>query len=259
MSELNGRLVAVDQLTDSQRAAMFELMEQCYEGVRPDDFERDLREKQWVVLIEQADPPRVRGFSTQVVLESTVGGQPIQALFSGDTVIAPDAWGAPALPRVWGRLALSLIDQRPDATWYWFLISKGYKTYRFLPVFFHEFYPRREHATPGWASDAIAALASQKFGSRFDPVGGVLRADDHSARLRAGIAPVTDQRWNDPDVRFFVQCNPGHGRGDELCCLAPLSRANFKPAARRVIGLEAFSPAALHVSPPAPLLGTWAR
>jgi len=42
-------------------------------------------------------------------------------------------------------------------------------------------------------------------------------------------------------VRFFVERNPGHACGDELCCLAPLTRANFTPAAHRVIGPEPVS------------------
>jgi hypothetical protein len=43
---------------------------------------------------------------------------------------------------------------------------------------------------------------------------------------------------NDRHVRFFVERNPGHERGDELCCLAPLTRDNFTRAAWRVINLD---------------------
>ena len=42
------------------------------------------------------------------------------------------------------------------------------------------------------------------------------------------------ERLRDPHVRFFHGRNPDHARGDELCCLAPLTRANFTPAAYRV-------------------------
>ena len=54
--------------------------------------------------------------------------------------------------------------------------------------------------------------------------------------LRDDIAPITAERLTDPHVRFFVERNSGHAQGDELCCLAPLTRANFTPAAYRVIG-----------------------
>src|SRR3954468_15761273 len=135
---LQGRLVPVAELTPAQRDARFALMDRHYENVRRQAFEADLEEKQWVILL--LDPASVCGFSTQVVLEVEVGGRPVRALFSGDTIVDRDRWGDPALPHVWGRLALPLSDAAPAAELYWFLISKGYKTYRFLLLFFREFY-----------------------------------------------------------------------------------------------------------------------
>jgi hypothetical protein len=37
----------------------------------------------------------------------------------------------------------------------------------------------------------------------------------------------------DPAVGFFVEKNPRHELGDELCCIAPLTRKNFSVAAER--------------------------
>jgi hypothetical protein len=69
----------------------------------------------------------------------------------------------------------------------------------------------------------------------------VIRAAATGDRLRPGVADLTPQRLRDPHVRFFVERNPGHAGGDELCCLAPITRENFTPAAYRVI--EADPPA----------------
>ena len=79
----------------------------------------------------------------------------------------------------------------------------------------------------------------------YDAADGVIRATPGQYRLRSGVADVTPERLRDPHVRFFHACNPGHTRGDELCCLAPLTQANFTPAAYRAIGPE---PVALGVS-----------
>jgi len=65
-----------------------------------------------------------------------------------------------------------------------------------------------------------------------------VRAAPGKESLRDEVAPVTPGRLADPHVRFFVERNSGHFQGDELCCLAPLTRANFTPAAFRVIGPE---------------------
>ena len=124
---------------------------------------------------------------------------------------------------------------------YWFLIVKGYKTYRFLPLFFHEFYPRCDTVTPSWAQRLINRLGASRFPSQYDAHTGLVRAQPNGCRLRAGVADITTQRLRDPHVRFFAQSNPGHTAGDELCCVAPLTRENFTAAARRVIGTPRFS------------------
>ena len=243
---LQGRLVPVADVTPARRDALFALMDRHYEHVRRPAFDADLDEKQWVILLSDPATDEIRGFSTQVVLHTEAEGRPIRALFSGDTIVDRAHWGDPTLAHVWGRLALSLIDAAPKAEFYWFLISKGYKTYRFLPLFFREFYPRHDAATPDGARRVLDALARRKFRTGYDAAAGVVRAGPGKDRLRPDVAEVTPERLRDPHVSFFVRRNPGHARGDELCCLAPLTRANFTPAAYRVIGPE---PAALGAAP----------
>ena len=93
-------------------------------------------------------------------------------------------------------------------------------------------------ARPTWARTVIDALAQHKYPERYDSHSGVIRGGAGKDRLRAGVADLTAERLRDPHVRFFAQCNPGHAGGDELCCIAPLTRANFTAAAYRVIGPE---------------------
>ena len=243
--KLNGRLVPVPHLTADQRDAMFALMDRHYDNVQRAIFEADLHEKQWVIQVCESASSRLCGFSTQRLLQIAVEGRQVLALFSGDTIIDRVHWGDQVLVHFWGRLALSLMDAHPDTEFYWFLISKGYKTYRFLPVFFHEFYPRYDVPTPARAQSIIDALARSRYPDEYDAAAGVIQASPCQYRLRAGIADITDDRLTDPHVRFFQTRNPGHARGDELCCLAPLTRANFTRAADRVLGPE---PVVLEVS-----------
>jgi hypothetical protein len=247
--KLKGTLVPVPALGPAQRETMFRLLERYYENVTRADFLADLAEKPWVIVLSDPRSGELCGFSTQMLMRAVVGGADVSALFSGDTIVAQEHWGDIALARTWGRLALSLIDRheseesetRPGSPChglYWFLISKGYKTYRFLPLFFHEFFPRCDVPTPGWACRLIDGLGSRKYPQAYDPARGVIRAGPRKDRLRPGIADPTPQRLRDPHVRYFVERNPGYVRGEELCCLAPLSRANFTAAAYRAIGWE---------------------
>src|ERR1700733_14114299 len=236
--KLTADLVASVDLTDRQRETMFALMDRHYDAVSPEVFETDLAEKPWVILISDPTNGELCGFSTQMMFEVEVEGRSIRALFSGDTIVDRNHWGDQALAHVWGRLALSLIDSHPGVELYWFLISEGYKTYRFLPVFFNEFYPRYDQPTPAVAKTVIDALAVARYPHEYDPQAGVIRAGSGQYRLRRGLADLTPGRLRDDHVRFFEACNSGHVHGDELCCLAPLTRANFTPLAYRVIGPE---------------------
>jgi hypothetical protein len=217
---------------------MLELMDRHYCNVVPAVFEADLAEKQWVIQVVHRPTGRLCGFSTQMVLDATVGSRPIKALFSGDTIIDRRYWGDTALMQVGGRLALSLVDKWPDAEPYWFLISQGYKTYRFLPVFFREYYPRFDVETPDFVRQVIDTLAGRKFPELYDPALGVIRAHANQYRLREGVADITAERCRDPHVQFFVERNPQHRMGDELCCIARLSRDNFTDAAYRMLQVE---------------------
>ena len=236
---LTGRLVRACHVTDDERHEMFSLMATYYDNVDRATFYDDLNEKDWVILLQDPIQHVVRGFSTQMLLSVDIGQHPVRALFSGDTIVHSDYWSRNPLAQVWGRFALSLIDDTRNASLVWFLTTKGYKTYRFLPVFFHDFYPRYDTITPAWAADWIAALARSKYPGGYDPQHGVLRWGSSACQLRNGVAEVTEGRLRDPHIEYFTQRNPGHARGDELCCLAPLTRHNFTRAAYRVIGTQA--------------------
>lgn len=235
---LRGELVEVGRLGEAKIQAMFALMERYYQNVTQERFRADLAEKRWAILLSDPHTNQLCGFSTQMLLSLPVGGHGVSMLFSGDTIIAPEYWGDVALSHVWGQLALSLIDAHASSPLYWLLISKGYKTYRFLPLFFHEFYPRHDAATPDWASAMIDAFGRAKFPGDYDPLRAIVRAGKGKDRLRAGVADLTEQRLHDAHVRYFVQKNPDYASGDELCCIAPLTRENFTAAAYRVIGAK---------------------
>lgn len=200
-----------------------------------DSFQKDLSEKEDVILLRNGSE-EIKGFSTLMLLEQTVDEDPITALFSGDTIIDREYWGENELPKWWGRYAFSLIDEVPGRELYWFLMTKGYKTYRFLPVFFNDFYPRYDQEFLEREKIILDAFASVKFPNNYNPLTGVVSFDGRKDNLREGIADIDERRMNDPHIRYFVERNPGWIQGDELCCLMPLRKDNFNRLAVRVMG-----------------------
>jgi hypothetical protein len=229
--KLESQTLPVSGLRPDCIAQMERLMRAHYEGVSESLFRADLAAKQWVILL--LDNGGICGFSTQVLFDCPLAGRDAKILFSGDTIIDKKHWGSLALPLAWGRLMLSLCAAHPASELFWLLTSKGYKTYRFLPVFFHEFYPCFARETPPFEKALLESAARRRFGGRFDPAACILRAEPGAQRLREGIAEIDAARLRDPHVAFFQEKNPGHARGDELVCLARFHAGNLKPYIRR--------------------------
>ena len=232
---LTGNIVCTADLMRERCDEMFALMQRYYENVRREEFDQDLHEKDWVIEVSRPSDGALCGFSTQMAFDLPLADRTVRGLFSGDTIVDPQYWSNNPLAGLWGNLVLALVERSPWEELCWFLICKGYKTYRFLPTFFEEYYPRHDRPTPDWASARLQAFSDMKFPERYDAARGIIRAAIDSARLREGVAQVTPQRLRNADVRFFCERNPGHAQGDELCCVAPLSRDNFTAAAWRVI------------------------
>lgn len=211
------------ELTRRDRDAMFALYTRYFATRDRMVFERDLAEKEWVILLRDDDGV-IDGFST--LMSMNVSGATV--FFSGDTIVDRERWGTFDLPRSWARHVFSAAD---DNT-YWFLISSGFRTYRYLPLFFRDFHPRRDGDSG--MKTLLDTIATAKFGDAYDPRTGVIRLAT-PAPLREGVSdPVT--RMTNPYVSFFIDANPGHADGDELACLVRVDVANLTPAGLRMIG-----------------------
>ena len=224
--------VARVDLTPDERAKMFALIDSHFDGVSEDGFERDLDEKDWVLRIIR-DGALV-GFSTLQAYATTHDGRPINVIYSGDTVVSPEAWGTPVLARGWIALVRAIQASRPDESWYWLLLSSGFRTYRFLPVFWRQFWPRYDAEPDESTRGMMSALARARFDGCYDERAGVVRFP-RPQRLRAHLAGIPAGRETDPHVQYFVDRNPGHSIGDELVCLTALSDDNLTSAGVRMV------------------------
>ena len=232
-SRLVGEIAGVPSLSPAVVDRLLGLQQAGYDGVEPARFRADLAEKQWVVLVRDGDGGPVVGFSTQRTMDVAVHGRPLRALFSGDTVIDPAYWGEQTLVRTFCRLVGSLLAES-DRPLYWFLISKGHRTYLYLPAFFHDFWPAPERATPPFEAELIRVLGETRYPGEFDPERGVIRPRGAHDRLKAELDGST-RRGHNRHVAFFLERNPGHRAGDELVCVADLGPHNLRPIVRRQV------------------------
>jgi len=229
---LTTRVVGRTALSEREVDAMHDLLAQHFLGVDRQTFQRDLSEKNWVVLLED-DSGALRGFSTFLIYATTVGRRPLTVVYSGDTIVEPSAWGSPALPRAWIRAVYDVARDYPEGDLYWLLLTSGFRTYRFVSVFLRDFYPRFDAPTPLESQQLLDALSTERFGPAYDALAGLVRFSKPQV-LRERLSGVPDGRSADPHVRFFLERNPGHVDGDELVSLASLSRENLTAAGTRM-------------------------
>lgn len=229
-ARLHGRTVARRLLTDADARGMYALLSSFFSGVDDGTFAQDLGEKSHVILLED-DDGMLRGFSTLLVYDTRTAGADATVVYSGDTIVDREWWGSPALAVSWLRAAWGLTSGARAGSVYWLLLTSGFRTYRFLPVFWREFYPRFDGSSEPKA--LVDALAHERFGDRYDRTAGIVRFARPQV-LVPELLGVPAGRTDDPHVDFFLARNPGYVHGDELVCVTNIGAHNLTPAGRRI-------------------------
>ena len=226
-AELSARVLPVDRLHDSLRERMYLLFADYYGGCSQTLFAQDLQHKDYCLLLEN-EQGRLCGFTTLAVSGHQIDGRKLRCLFSGDTIIHHDYWGGQTLPRAWCELAGRIKAEQADLPLYWFLIVKGHRTYRYLKLFSKDYYPARNRPVPEEVRRIMDFLARDRFGQCYDASTGVIRFPKERGHLKPEWVALDSSSRNKPEVAFFLERNPGHGRGDELVCLTELNENNLK-------------------------------
>src|SRR5262249_48784558 len=154
-------------------------------------FARDLAEKNLALLLESEG--ELVGFSTLLAYATGFEDETFNIIYSGDTIVTPEAWGTTALPRAWLAGVDLLRADLPPGRCFWLLLTSGFRTYRFLPVFWREFFPRFDSVTPPDLQRLLVNVATERFGNQFNPDLGVVRFNSPQ-RLRQDLQGIPQGR-----------------------------------------------------------------
>lgn len=200
---------------------MFALFGEAFRA-RREGFERDLREKDFVLRVRQEG--KIEAFSTLVTHSPEPG---VKLLFSGDTYASERARLGAGLPGLWARYVYREMPREPGFEYYWLLLCSGFRTYRLLPTFFKNFSPGPQRSYS--LEEKRLQWTRSLYGDRFQ--NGVVRPHWATPLL----APEPPQRLaEDAHVKFFLTANPGFKEGDELACLVSLAADNLTEAGQRL-------------------------
>tara|TARA_B100000949_G_C14228515_1_gene427845 strand:- start:509 stop:1270 length:762 start_codon:yes stop_codon:yes gene_type:complete len=230
--KLLGSVERVAECNNTTRQRLYEIFVKYYSSTDLMTFEKDLNEKQWVLLMKDKNGT-VQGFTSMMLYDFIFQGKRVRAVFSGNTIIEKDFWGSGVLSKTWCHFMAYLKVSEPNVPLYWYLISSGYRTYLFLPLFYKEFYPRYDKATPSFEAQLIDTLGQMKFPSEYSD--GLVRPIVPRECLQQSIAQPEERRMKNPHVAFFLKKNPRYLLGDELVCLTEFSFENTMNAAHVAI------------------------
>jgi hypothetical protein len=202
---------------------MYELFSDYYDNHNLQTFEHDLYEKNHVILLHDKTDHSLQGFSTLLRVPLRRSGTSVIGVYSGDTVINKEYWGSPALGIEFLKYLWKLKIRRPGTPVYWFLISKGYKTYLLMAKNFATHFPRYDKDTPPEYKLFMNEFYQKKFGAQYNPHDDIIQFTTKACALKENIADITPDLLQDERIAFFQKKNPGWVHGDELACIARMT------------------------------------
>ena len=209
----------IQGITVTHIKQMYDLYASFYENTALDVFLQDLSKKSGVILVTRKSDEKVVGFSTLTCFDIEVEGRNARGIFSGDTIIEPAYWGNNALAATFHRRVVIERLKKPFTPFYWFLISKGYKTYLLLANNFYNYYPNVNGGDARYRR-VTEAYCNALFPEAFDRERMVLDFGHDYVRLKGDVAEITPElKAANPHIAFFDRINPEWRRGTELPCV----------------------------------------
>jgi hypothetical protein len=221
--ELVSETLRVKKIKRGDIEKMYQLFSDYYNNHTLNTFEHDLFEKDHVILLRDKKTNELQGFTTLLRVPLKKAGVKVIGVYSGDTVLKKEYWGSPVLGISFLKYLWKLKVRRPGTAVYWFLISKGYKTYLLMAKNFSTYYPRFDKETPPEYKFLMNEFYSSKFKNNYGPETGLITFEGQSCSLKQNISDITPEILNEPRIAFFQQQNPKWADGHELTCIAKMT------------------------------------
>jgi hypothetical protein len=228
MSKMQGAVMAdfypLDKISNQDVEVMHSVFVKYYHNSDWKTFVNDLNKKIGAILLKRIDDGTIVGFSTIGIIEKEIDNKKCMGLFSGDTVIEKEYWGLPNLQAAFLRFMIKTRIKHPFVNYYWFLISKGYKTYLLMANNWNDYYPKYNKMEDEKRKSIVKTFSNHLFNGFYDEQTGLLKFGDNCQKLKEDVAEITkEMREKYPKISFFEKANPTWKDGTELPCLADIS------------------------------------
>lgn len=244
---LKAQTVSIQSVSEKEINDLYTLFSRYYEASNYEKFLEDFNSKDDVILLRCKKDRRIRGFSTLKQMHFTQEGTKRVGIFSGDTIIDENFWGATALTFEFFKYVLNVKRKNLFTDVYWLLISKGFKTYLLLANNFQTYYPRFDKETPRDVQAFMDSSWSTLYPIDYSHEAKILKTAHKYDRLKEHVAQIGASELKNPKIEFFQKMNPNWRSGDELCCIGRVdlglvirysSRTLFKLIKRRIMRIR---------------------
>jgi hypothetical protein len=223
--KLTFKLIKLTSLKETQILRMYNLMCDSYDNMSEIQFREDLQTKDYVGLLLN-NLNEIYGFTTIKVNSVRIEG--VNSIFSGDTIIDKNYWGKNNLVSGWVKAIGQISTLDTTKPWVWFLISKGHRTYMFLPIYFNQYYPSIDRDKGKELMPIIRSIAKKKYKNNWFEKEGILRFEKALGNMNDELCNDTFNSRN-KHAKFFLTKNPGFYKGEELVCGTWINEDNLHP------------------------------
>jgi hypothetical protein len=214
----------LNKISDIDIKQMHKVFVKYYNNADYAIFSRDIKKKEGSIILKRIDNGEIVGFSTIALIDDKINGKRRIGIYSGDTVIEMDYWGTPKLQMAFISYLYKIRVKYPTASVYWFLISKGYKTYLLLANNMPFYYPRYDKIKDVKRQTLVKDFSNFMYDGYFDENTGLLKFGENYQKLKEDVAEITDEmKIKYPKIDFFEKVNPTWREGTELPCIADIS------------------------------------
>lgn len=164
-----------------------------------------------------------------------VQGRRAGVLFIHWAVMAPAHRGGLTLFRLIVSEILAAKLRHPLRRLYMMFGATTFKSYLALARRGAPLWPSRRAPWPAWERALVEAAMDDLGNPNWDSGAGIVRRDGEIG-FYEGVTHEAPKDLTDPDLRFYLEANPGHIKGDMLLCLVPVSLSAIGRTLAHLIG-----------------------
>ncbi len=233
---LRADYLSVHRLTNTDVRHMHQIWTRYFHNSVFENFERDIRRNDGVVVVRDLDVDRIVGFTTMKKVNLTYHGKKAAGVLSSDSVVDHQYWGNNEFLVGYLSFLTHLKLRHPWRDVFWMVTAKNYKTYLFMAQNVQIYYPRFDKPEQTDMKTAIDDVCQSLYGKHYDAHKGVLYFGPESQKFRAELAPINQElRQRFPEIAYFERQNPEWSNGRALACAGVIDWSSLFVYGRNIL------------------------